>query len=145
MQSTLNSTTIESVANTVMQMSEMSVLRYVVYLLYLGGDSILATKTAILAFYGQFMLVLLRIAYKEPRPYWVNPQIQGKLCEQDFEGPSDHLFIITFLGTYLNLIYLRMYAKEPHVIKSLLCFLLQALLIAATIFSGMLLGHTYFT
>ncbi len=81
MQSSINSTKLEYLANTMLNISDVNVLRYVVYLLYLGGDAILATKTAILAFYGQFILVMLKIAYKEPRPYWVNSQIQGKRCE----------------------------------------------------------------
>jgi hypothetical protein len=34
------------------------------YIIYLAGDTILATKTALVAFAGQFIVVMLKIAYK---------------------------------------------------------------------------------
>lgn len=47
----------------IMDLSEVDVLRYSVYSLYLSGDAILATKTAIVAFFGEFGLVILKILY----------------------------------------------------------------------------------
>lgn len=40
------------VSNVLMDFSEVDSLRYVVFLLYLCGDAILATKTAMVAFFG---------------------------------------------------------------------------------------------
>jgi membrane-associated phospholipid phosphatase len=132
-----------TVSNYMLDLSEVDVLRYAVYSLYLWGDAILATKTAIVAFFGQFLLVILKISYKEPRPFWTHPDIKGLRCQTDFEGPSDHMFIVVFLGTYLNIIYLHMYAKKPKKVLSALCLLLLVAAVVATAFSGLLLGHTY--
>jgi hypothetical protein len=76
-----NNTLTFEIANQIMNLSEVDVLRYTVYLLYLIGDAILATKTALVAFYGQFFLVFLKINYKEERPYWVNPSIKSYRCQ----------------------------------------------------------------
>ncbi len=52
LQNTIDTNSMDYFANIIMNMSDMTVFRYIVYLLYLSGDAILATKTAILAFYG---------------------------------------------------------------------------------------------
>ena len=75
-----NNTRIFELANWIMDFSEVDILRYAVYILYLVSDSILATKTALVAFYGQFILVLLKITYKEARPFWVSPEIKSYRC-----------------------------------------------------------------
>lgn len=100
------------IANMILDLTEIDSLRYLMFILYLTGDAILATKTALVGFFGEFLLVLLKIAYKEPRPFWVYKDIKTFRCNNssDFEGPSDHIFILMFMGTYLNLIYLRKYS-----------------------------------
>ena len=60
-----------SLANWTMDLSETDTLRYIIYILYLSGDAILATKTALVGFFGHFILVMLKFTYKEPRPYWI--------------------------------------------------------------------------
>lgn len=115
--------TIVKVANFVMNMSEGDTLRYLMYWLYLCGDSMLATKTALVAFFGEFMISIVKVMYKEPRPYWVIENVGAYRCEHDFEGPSDHTFIVVFIGTYLNLIYLRKYARKPKRTLSMMIFI----------------------
>ena len=80
--------------------------------MYFYGDSILATKTALAAFFGEFLMIVAKLAYKEPRPYWTHSDIKSFKCQNDFEGPSDHIFIIVFICTYTNLLYLRKYARK---------------------------------
>jgi PAP2 superfamily len=132
-------------ANAILNFSEPYTLRYFLYLLYLNGDPILATKTALVGFFGQFILVMMKIAYKEPRPFWVSKDITSFRCSSasDFEGPSDHMFILMFLGTYSNLIYLRKYAPEPRKITSAILFIFKIALMLGTVWAGLILGHTY--
>lgn len=52
--------------------SEINTIRYGVYALFLFNDAILATKTGIVSFSGIFILVFLKLTYKEGRPYWNN-------------------------------------------------------------------------
>jgi hypothetical protein len=104
------------IPNMILNLTEIDSLRYLLFLLYLNGDAILATKTALVGFFGEFTLILLKIAYKEPRPFWFNKDIASFRCNEsnDFEGPSDHMFILMFMGTYLNLLYLRKYSAKPR-------------------------------
>jgi hypothetical protein len=55
----------------ILKMTEIDSLRYIMFVLYLSGDAILATKTALVGFIGEFLVVLLKIAYKEARPFWI--------------------------------------------------------------------------
>ncbi|TNV86647.1 hypothetical protein FGO68_gene16613 [Halteria grandinella] len=130
-------------ANRVLDLTEVETVRYVLFALYLSGDAILATKSALVTFFGEFLLVMLQITYKEPRPFWTSPMINSYRCQSDFEGPSDHLFILGFLPTYLNLLYLRKYSRVPKRSLSRLCFALQGVCIIGTLASGLMLGHTY--
>ena len=115
------------------------------FILYLTGDAILATKTALVGFFGEFLLVMLKIAYKEPRPFWIHKDINTFRCfySSDFEGPSDHMFILMFLGTYINLIYLRKYSRHSQIVLSNSFFVLQFILMISTTWAGLILGHTY--
>jgi hypothetical protein len=47
-----NNTMTFTIANRIMDLSEVDILRYSVYILYLTSDAILATKTALVSFYG---------------------------------------------------------------------------------------------
>lgn len=127
----------------VLNLSEVDMLRYGMYSLYLCGDAILATKTAIVAFFAEFILVLLKVAYKEPRPFWTHQEIQGWRCQNDFEGPSDHIFLLVFIGTYVNIVYLHKYAKKPKIILSYVMGALTVILVCLTASAGFFLGHTY--
>jgi hypothetical protein len=55
----------------ILNMTDIDSLRYLMFVLYLSGDAILATKTAIVGFFGEFLVVLMKIAYKEARPFWI--------------------------------------------------------------------------
>eukprot|EP00347_Sterkiella_histriomuscorum_P002567 403367652 len=127
----------------ILSLSEIQALRYTLYFIYFTGDSILATKTAFVAFFGEFIMVAAKIMYKEPRPYWTNDSIQTYKCQNDFEGPSDHIFIIIFVCTYCNLLYLRKYARTSKQTESILFFLFEFSFLFITTFAAMLLGHSY--
>jgi hypothetical protein len=126
-----------------MGISEINIVRYVVYFLYLYGDAILATKTAFVTFFGEFFIISLQMAYKEPRPYWSDPNIQSYRCSNDFEGPSDHIFIIVFFMTYTNLLYLKKYSRFAHNTMSFIMFAIEIALIILIMLAGLILGHAY--
>lgn len=130
-------------ARVITAITQADAVRYVMYALYLCGDTMLANKTAIVSFSGIFALNMVKLSYKEPRPYWYVPTVEAYKCSIDFDGPSENTFILMFLGTYLNLIYLRKYARTPSKLLSLFLFLVQALCLVATAISGLLLGRSY--
>jgi hypothetical protein len=67
-------------ANIILNMSEIDSLRYLLFVLYLSGDAILATKTALVGFFGEFLVILMKIAYKEARPFWIYKDIKTFRC-----------------------------------------------------------------
>jgi hypothetical protein len=64
----------------ILNMTEVDSLRYLIFALYLSGDAILATKTALVGFFGEFLVILMKIAYKEARPFWIDKEIKAFRC-----------------------------------------------------------------
>lgn len=62
---------------------------------------------------GIFTIILLKLMYKIPWPFWIDSQISGKTCDLDFSGPSDHAFMITFFYSYNIIIFFHWYSEEP--------------------------------
>lgn len=60
----------------------------VFYLLYLISDSLIAFKSALLTSFGLFFLTVLKLLYKDARPYWIDEKIAATECFFDFSGPS---------------------------------------------------------
>ncbi|CAI2364624.1 unnamed protein product [Moneuplotes crassus] len=73
--------------------------------LYLSSDSLLGFKTSMVTFTGVLLIALLKLLYQIPRPFWISTEVQGKACNFDFSGPSDHVFLATFFYSYVVLIY----------------------------------------
>jgi hypothetical protein len=126
--------------NIIKGITEFIAVRYVVYALYLTCDAILVTKTGAVTFAGLFILSFLKLTYKEGRPYWNHLDIKVYECLNDFEGPSDNMFILTFFYTYINLIFLRKYSRRSHKILSWFLFFIQFGVTVLVIFSGILFG-----
>lgn len=82
--------------------------------IYLYSDPLLGFKTALVTFFGGFTITMLKIIYKIPRPYWIDSGIQGKLCDLDYSGPSDHAFWICFFYTYVTIIFFERYIEKPR-------------------------------
>jgi hypothetical protein len=101
-----------------MYASDTITARYVIYSLYLASDAILATKTAMVTFAGLYFMTMVKMFYKEPRPYWKDDNIKAFECMNDYNGPSDNMFVMTFVYSYINLLYLRKYARKQNKILS---------------------------
>lgn len=86
--------------------------------MYLTTDSLLAFKTAIITSMGYYILTVLKLAYKDPRPFWLDQKIHGYRCRFDFGGPSYHLYTLTTFWAY-NIIMYRLKYAEPPVNKRL--------------------------
>ena len=54
---------------------------------------------------GYYLIVILRLLYKETRPYWEDEGNNNVLCSYSFASPSLHSFIATFYWTYLFISY----------------------------------------
>jgi len=113
--------------------------------LFLYSDSLLAYKSTILTCFGLFILSLLNILFKDPRPFWTSDLIsENAHCFFDFGSPDTELFILTFFYSYIIIMYRFKFAPE-YQSTALTAFLISLLLlcIAGAYFSGVVNGVTY--
>lgn len=73
---------------------------HIYIVLYYGIDSFLATKIMFMHYIGLFLCYFLQILYKNPRPFWVDPEIVSYSCDGDFLLPNDFFFSFLFLCLY---------------------------------------------
>lgn len=111
--------------------------------IYLFADPLLGFKVALVTFMGCFMITILKLFYKIPRPYWIDSGIQGKKCDLDFSGPSDHSFMITFFYTYITIIFFERYIEVPMHRLSIFFISLTVILWVLSTFALSYLGSTY--
>lgn len=74
-------------------------------LFYLTTDSLLAFKSALITSFGYFILTVLKLLYKDGRPFWVSKEIVGYSCRFDFGGPSYHLYTLVTFWVYNVVMY----------------------------------------
>lgn len=115
------------------------------YLFYLYGDSLLGFKVSITTLFGILMISFIKILYKVPRPFWIDPRVQGRYCLSDFAGPSDHIFEITFFYPYALFMYLSKYAKYPNKSLIYLCSFCIIVLDVVCMIAMLVLGVSFMT
>ena len=60
-------------------------------------------KVIIVTNTGYFLIVILRLIYKENRPYWELIGNSNVMCSYSYASPSLHLFMTAFYWTYLGI------------------------------------------
>lgn len=115
--------------------------------LSMGTDSLIAFKSAFLTCIGIYIISVLNIFYKDPRPYWaVNGISSYNICYFDFSVPNLSMFILTFSITYVLIMYRFKYINKPSILdKSFTGFLTLLLILGMilTYFAGAALGLVY--
>lgn len=86
----------------------------VLIFLYLMSDSLIAFKSALLACFGIYFVTILKLLYKDGRPYWVDGKIKASLCVFDFSGPSYAAFLLAFFYSYLVIMYCMKYVERVN-------------------------------
>lgn len=86
-------------------------------LLYLVTDSLLAFKSAIITCFGYYILTVLKLLYKDGRPFWLSQEVYGYRCRFDFGGPSYHLYTITTFWIYNIIMYQMKFAEKVNAVK----------------------------
>lgn len=79
-------------------------------------DPVLGFKSALTLYFGAYIIGIIKLFYKVPRPYWMDGRVRGLECLMDFSGPSDRLFFVTFFYSYNLIIFLVLYSKTKHTI-----------------------------
>ena len=110
--------------------------------LFLATDSLIAFKTTLLYSFGLFFIVLMKLIYRSPRPFWSDRDIRvyKETCNFDFSSPSTHIFNLAFFYGYSIFMYFVKYTDKVN--WALVYFLYSLLVIASslTIFSMYLFG-----
>ena len=106
--------------------------------LYLVADPVLGFKSAITLYLGGFVIAIIKLFYKVPRPYWIDNRVRGKMCLMDFSGPSDNQFFMTFFYSYNIIIFLMIYSRVNH---KILGGILLGLLGIMLLIQGVLLNY----
>jgi len=84
--------------------------------MYLATDTYIAFKTAFLYFVGLYMIIVLKMLYISPRPYWKDTGIISFMdkCEFDYASPSTHMFNMFFFYGYSIFMYQVKYQEEVN-------------------------------
>ena len=92
--------------------------------LFLATDSFIAFKSTFLYFTGLWMIILLKMLYESPRPFWVDSDVQvfRQQCFFDYASPSSHLFNLWFFYGYTVFMYQYKYTAEIKYKLVYLCY-----------------------
>lgn len=86
---------------------------------FLGSDSLISYKTTMCYCIGVYMITMLQLLYIEPRPFWVNADINipNGYCPISYAMPDQGTFNIIFFLSYTAFMQLYKY-KRPDQRKS---------------------------
>lgn len=121
---------------------EVLLIEALAVFIYLFADPLIGFKSSLVTFFGVFFIAFIKLIYQIPRPYWKYMDIEGKLCNFDFSGPSDHAFLSTFFYSY-NIIIFSKYSEERKPKLVMLLLILNAVLVVMIAFSMNFLGNTF--
>ena len=110
--------------------------------LFLATDSFIAFKTTVLYFFGLWMIILLKMMYESPRPFWVDIRVQvfkGQ-CSFDYASPSTHLYNLWFFYGYSIFMYLYKYTADINYCLLYSAYTVLAVMIILTSFGMYVFG-----
>ena len=113
--------------------------------MFFTADSLLAFKVCFTHAWGIFFILVGKLIYRSPRPFWANMEIMsiGGMCDFDFAAPSSHLFNIQFFAPYCIFTFLVRYASnyQPKLVYGLIT--LNIIYIVLVIYLQFVFGQTY--
>lgn len=112
--------------------------------LYLFADPVLGFKSALTLYAGAFIITILKMFYKVPRPFWIDSEIKGKECLMDFSGPSEIQFFMTYFYSYNIIMFFIMYAEKPNKTFAAICLSGNAFLVVIAALWLNYLGVTFY-
>lgn len=110
--------------------------------LFLATDSFIAFKSTFLYFSGLWMIILLKMLYESPRPFWVDSRVQvlREKCMFDYASPSTHLFNLWFFYGYSVFMYLYKYTADVNYKLVYLVYSILLLFMVITSFAMYIFG-----
>lgn len=108
-------------------------------------DSLLAFKAQIVYCAGLYIMMILKILYSSPRPFWVKREIRTyfQFCNFDFASPSQHVFNITFFWVYCIFMYQQKYTPSVNYTRLRLMYGVMIFMLLITGFAQFVFGISY--
>mmetsp|Transcript_36909 Transcript_36909/g.56517 ORF Transcript_36909/g.56517 Transcript_36909/m.56517 type:complete len:135 (-) Transcript_36909:135-539(-) len=112
---------------------------------FLAFDSLIAFKTSLLYCFGIYVMMILKLLYESPRPFWMKHSIQalGQTCKFDFSSPSTHIFNLCFFWLYSIFMYHQKYTERANKALLSVLYLVFVGVTAFHIFGTVSMGLTY--
>ena len=131
----------------VMGMADVNFTLFSGMMLFLISDSLIAFKTSMVYCFGLYMIVILKLFYESPRPFWNSTEIvtfEG-YCDFDFASPGNHVFSLCFFWTYTIFMYFQKYIEENKINYKLVVSLYSVLgvMTLLTFYGTFLFGVVY--
>jgi hypothetical protein len=111
--------------------------------LYQTTDSLLAFKSAIITCLGYYILTVLKLLYKDGRPFWINQDVTGYRCRFDFSGPSYHLYTLVTFWAYNVIMYRMKYTDRINYALVYTLFFLLFLVGVLVVIAGLHQGTVF--
>lgn len=113
--------------------------------LFMMSDSLIAFQCSLVYCFGLFTMVLLKLVYESPRPFWMEKNIltYNNQCDFDYGSPVQHVYNLAFFWVYCIFMYFQKYTQVVN--KPLVWFLYitTATILIAEAFSLWVYGVMY--
>ena len=89
------------------QASSNKITQRISMFLFFAADPFISFKTTILYFIGRCIIIVLKLVYVAPRPFWLNRNIRTYqyTCKFNFAHPSVTTYNLTFFYGYSIFMY----------------------------------------
>jgi hypothetical protein len=114
--------------------------------LYLCTDTLIAFKSTIVYCIGVYLLVILKVIYQSPRPFWTSFEIQAYegYCEFNYASPSISIFNAVFFMNYNIFMYFQKYTPVVYIPVVISLYILSFLYLIVVSTSLHVFGLLYY-
>ena len=129
----------------VLHLADVNFTLFIGMMLFLISDSLIAFKTSMVYCFGLYMIVILKLFYESPRPFWNSTEIVTFMdfCDFDFACPGNHVFSLCFFWTYTIFMTFQKYSVEINYILVMGLYFLLIVVTVLTIYGTFLFGINY--
>lgn len=106
---------IEIICSWILIPTDLNFIQFVCVGIYCFSDPLLAYKCTFLIQIQIFFVNILKVFSTIPRPYWIDHKMNVTICQLDYSGPSDHIWVGAQFYTYLILIFFYKYAEDKNI------------------------------
>jgi hypothetical protein len=111
--------------------------------MYLAGDCLLAFKGSFVFLVGYYLILIVKLWMGEPRPFWVDADINTTMCNIMFAQPDTYTFNIVFFWIYTIYMLTWKYNSKKSKVFTVFLICLVAIWFGVNTFSMAIYGLNY--